>query len=469
MAPGFPALLRRYGDITREAWAHRREHELTTRRGYELAFLPANLELVETPPHPASWWTGRILMVAILASLLIALCGSLDIVAIAPGEVLPAANVKVVQPAMPGVVRQILVQNGQRVLTGQLLLELDPTQVSADAARAKTGKADAQLTVARARALLSSQAQDAPPQVARVEGASEEQQASTQALAEGLFEEYRRKLSSLKAELERRVAELTTTRAEITKLSETVPIARQQADDYRDLSKKGYVSSHDYLDKEKAAIEESRELDAQQSHAHELEASVREQQRDIEFAVATFQREQRETLNKAEKEAEQEGDDETKATVRQAQMQIRSPVSGLVQQLNVHTVGGVVTSAQTLMEIVPDDILEVEAKVSNRDIGFVEAGQRANIKIATFPYTRFGYLTGQVMKVSNDAISDKKNGLVFLARIRIPSNRFEVNHKWIDLSPGMEVTAEIKTGRQRVWQYFLSPLIQTGRESLHER
>jgi len=139
-----------------------------------------------------------------------------------------------------------------------------------------------------------------------------------------------------------------------------------------------------------------------------------------------------------------------------------------VQQLNVHTVGGVVTSAQAVMEIVPDDTLEVEARIGNKDIGFVNPGQNAIVKIATFPYTRFGYLTGTVTKVSNDATSDKKLGLVFLARIRIPNNRFKVRNKWINLSPGMEVTAEIKTGTQKVWQYFLSPLIETGHESLRE-
>jgi hemolysin D len=223
------------------------------------------------------------------------------------------------------------------------------------------------------------------------------------------------------------------------------------------------------LDKEKAAIEQTHELAAQESHARELAAGIEEQRRDIESTVATFQREQWETLNKADAAAAQNQDEETKADARQGLMQLKSPVAGVVQQLNVHTVGGVVTSAQTLMEIVPDDTLEVEAHVSNKDIGFVNPGQNAILKIATFPYTRYGYLTGTVIKVSNDATSDNKLGLVFLARIRIPSNRFKVGSKWLNLSPGMEVTAEIKTGKQKVWQYFLSPLIETGRESLRER
>jgi hemolysin D len=155
--------------------------------------------------------------------------------------------------------------------------------------------------------------------------------------------------------------------------------------------------------------------------------------------------------------------------VREQLMHLTAPVSGTVQQLNVHTVGGVVSTAQALMEIVPDDTLEVDANVSNKDIGFVNAGQTAIVKIETFPYTHYGYLTGTVVKVSNDATQDKKLGLVFETRIRLPGNRFKVENKWINLTPGMQVTAEIKTGTQSVWEYFLSPLMETGSESLRER
>ncbi|MDR3426317.1 MAG: HlyD family efflux transporter periplasmic adaptor subunit [Silvimonas sp.] len=140
-----------------------------------------------------------------------------------------------------------------------------------------------------------------------------------------------------------------------------------------------------------------------------------------------------------------------------------------MQQLNVHTVGGVVQTAQWLMEIVPDDTLEVEASVDNKDIGFVDAGQEAIIKIETFPYTRYDYLTGTVIKVSNDASQDKKLGLVYPARITLPSSRIHVDNKWVNLTPGMAVTVEVKTGRRRVAEYFLSPLIEYASESLRER
>jgi hemolysin D len=154
--------------------------------------------------------------------------------------------------------------------------------------------------------------------------------------------------------------------------------------------------------------------------------------------------------------------------VQQSLMQLTAPVAGTVQQLKVHTVGGVVTTAQSLMEIVPKDALEVDATIRNQDIGFVNEGQAAMVKIETFPYTRYGYLIGKVIKISNDATQDKKQGLVFAARIQLPTNKFKVGNKWVNLTPGMAVTAGIKTGKQKVWHYFLSSLIETGKESLRE-
>jgi hemolysin D len=462
-------LLSRYSGIISYAWAHRRASDTPKGLDYELAFLPANLELTETPPHPAPLWAARLLVGAVLLVVLIATLGQLDIVAIAPGQLIPNANIKVIQPAVTGVVRQILVQNGDRVKAGQLLIELDPTLAIADADKATTKKIDAQFTIALARALLMAQDSDVDPQVALIGGSTQTRQADTQNLANGVFREYRDKVFALKAELQKRQAELETTRQEVAKLQQTAPLTQQQADDYRELAEGRFVASHDYLDKEKTAIEQTHELAAQRSRARELEAAIEEQRREIESTVATFRREQWESLNKAEAEVAQSEGEETKADVRRGLMHLRSPVAGVVQQSTVHTLGGVVTGAQALMEIVPDDTLEVEVHVSNKDIGFVNPGQSAIVKIETFPYTRFGYLNGTVLKVSNDATSDKKLGPVFLARIRIPGNRFKVENKWLNLSPGMEVTAEIKTGRQKVWQYFLGPLIDTGRESLRER
>jgi hemolysin D len=121
------------------------------------------------------------------------------------------------------------------------------------------------------------------------------------------------------------------------------------------------------------------------------------------------------------------------------------------------------------MEIVPYDSVEVETNIENKDIGFVKVGQDAVVKIEAFPYTRYGFLKGKVTSVSNDATQDKKLGLTFVAHVKLPTNQFRVNDKLVDLTPGMEVTAEIKTGTQSVAHYFLDPLVQTAQESMRER
>lgn len=462
-------LLRRYGAVFRAAWSIRHQLDTQPRLSHERAFLPANLELVETPIHPAPRWAMRIIVVLAILIILIALLGQLDIVAVAKGKLLPDERVKVIQPAITGVVRRILVQDGQRVHAGELLMELDPTQASADTDKARSSRIDAALAAERAHTLLTAQSNGRSPEMAQVDGASPEEQQEAQHFADGLYREYQDKLNSAQAELLKREAELDETRQEIARLAATAPLARQQADQYRSLAADKYVAQTDYLDKEQAALEKEHELAAQQSHAHELTEGIAEQHADIASTTSQFRSTQLDALDKATQQLEQSRNDETKANTRQKLMSLTSPVDGTVQQLAIHTVGGVATSAQSLMEIVPVDSVEVEANIENKDIGFVKAGQVATVKVEAFPYTRYGYLTGKVVSVSNDAVQDKKLGLTFVAHIRLPTNRIRANGQWINLTPGMEVTAEIKTGKRSVAHYFLDPVMQTGQESMRER
>jgi hemolysin D len=462
-------LLARYLTIFRQSWAVRHELDPPERLAGAAAFLPAHLEIIDTPPHPLPRWAGRIITVLALTVLGLSIFGHLDIVAVAPGKLVPNARVKVIQPAITGVVRRILVSDGMRVQAGQLLMELDPSQAEADTSKATAARLDAALTVARATALLVARERKSHPRVALIADAPVERQRQAQDYADGLFNEYHAKIAALEAQRSKREAELATTTAEIEKLNKTAPLAREQADNYKALSTDKYVPRSDYLDKEQYAITQTQELAAQISHSHELQAAIEEQKSEIETTTATFRRQQLDDLGKAQEILSQASSDQTKAEVRQALMRLVAPVSGTVQQLAVHTVGGVVTTAQPVLELVPDDTLEVEARLENKDIGFVEVGQLATIKIDAFPYTRFGYLDGRVEDVSNDAIADKRAGLYFVVRIKLPSNRLRVEHKWVTLTPGMEVKAEIHTGRRSVAEYFLSPLITTGSESLRER
>lgn len=151
-------------------------------------------------------------------------------------------------------------------------------------------------------------------------------------------------------------------------------------------------------------------------------------------------------------------------------MLLHAPVSGTVQQLAIHTVGGVVTPAQALLAVVPsEEALEVEAAMLNKDIGFVRPGQRVAVKVESFPYTRYGYLDGTVESVSHDAAQDEKMGLVFPARVKLAAATLVIDGVKVKLSPGMALSVEIKTGKRRVIDYLLSPLQQRRDESLQER
>ncbi len=411
----------------------------------------------------------RIVVALAVLVVLIALIGKLDIVAVAPGKLIPKEEVKTIQPALTGVVRRILVQDGQRVRAGQLLMELDTTQAAADADKARQSRVDAALTAERSRALLQAQAQGVSPALAKVDDASDEQQLEAQHFADGIYFEYRDKLNSAQAELMKRDAELGTTRQQIAKLEATAPLARRQANDYASLVADKYVARTDYLDKEQTALNQEHELAAQRSHAQELAAAITQQRAEIAALASEYRRQQLDALDKANQQLAQSRNDETKADTRQKLLSLTAPVSGTVQQLKIHTLGGVATAASPMMEIVPDDTLEVEADIENKDIGFVKVGQPAVVKVEAFPYTRYGFLHGTVETVSNDAVPDRRRGLTFPVRIRLTTNRIRANDTWINLTPGMMVSAEIKTGKRSVAHYFLDPVIQTGQESLRER
>ncbi|CAG9188866.1 Membrane fusion protein (MFP) family protein [Paraburkholderia sabiae] len=465
----FDDLIRRYLAVWCAVWNMRAQLEGPPRAADQLAFLPAELELMETPVHPAPHWAMRVLVLLGAIVLMIGVIGRLDIVVTASGQFIPDARVKIIQPAITGVVREIRVHDGERVAAGQLLMKLDTTLAAADADKARSARLDAELAAARANALLASQRDNRVPVVERVDGATDARMQDAQRQAEGAWFEYRAQFEGARAELLKRHAALESTRAEISKLVQTSPLARQQADAYQALVAQRYVARNEYLQKEQDALDKEHELAVQRSHANELAAGIAEQRAQIEATTSKFRRDQLDELEKDTQQIAQSHNDETKAQARQSLLSLTAPVAGTVQQLAVHTLGGVVTTAQALMEVVPDDALEVEARLQNKDIGFVEVGQRAAVKIEAFPFTRYGYLNGTVTSVSNDAVQDKKLGPTFPVRIRLETNRIHIDKRWITLTPGMAVTADIRTGKRSVIGYFFDPLLRMAQESMRER
>jgi hemolysin D len=265
-------------------------------------------------------------------------------------------------------------------------------------------------------------------------------------------------------------AELRFTQQVVHKLEQTVPIARQRAQDFKNLLDRNFVSKHGYLELEQARIEQEGDLASQNKRLQEIEAALREARGQRVELKAETRRVALDSITDGQQKVAALEQELLKAETRERLMRLISPVDGTVQQLAVHTVGGVVTPAQALMVIVPrDNPLEVEAFIENKDIGFVKPDQDAEVKIETFQYTKYGTIHAKVTSVSHDAINDQKRGLIYSTRVKMAKATINVDGAEVSLSPGMAVSVEIKTSQRRVIEYFLSPLLQHASEGLRER
>ncbi|MDC9606446.1 HlyD family type I secretion periplasmic adaptor subunit [Xenorhabdus griffiniae] len=466
------SLLQRYRSIWRQAWHQRKNMDTPPRLPHELQFLPTALELQETPVHPAPRIFIWSIMGFALLALLWACIGKIEVVAVAPGKVVPNGKTKLIQPSETAVVRAIHVNDGQAVKVGELLIELDPTAANADVSRIQSELLAARIDSARSTAMLDAINQQQPPTslAGTITNANPEQMLSAQNWLQGQYQEYRSNLELVDAEIRQRSAEIQSAQAQVASLQKTLPIATRLAEDYQQLLAKQYVSRHAYLEKEQARLDLQRQLSVQQASVLQNTAAQEEARRRREAVVAQNRRAMLDLQQEANQKAAILNQELAKARHQENLTSLKAPVAGTVQQLAIHTVGGVVTPAQPLMVIVPaNQPIEVEAMLENKDVGFVHIGQSVTVKVETFNFTKYGTVDGEVLSVSNDAIEDEKRGLIYSTRIRLKSDHLLVNGQRVALSPGMSITAEIKTDQRRVIDYFLSPLRQHIDESLRER
>src|SRR6185503_18450591 len=249
-----------------------------------------------------------------------------------------------------------------------------------------------------------------------------------------------------------------------------IPIIQSRLDIRKTLTEKELGSKLTYFETLQQLVEQQEELAVQKSRLKEAEAAVAAVRETRSQATAEYRRSLSEERAKAEQKANGLAQDLIKAEQKIRLQLLTAPVDGTVQQLAVHTVGGVVTPAQALMVIAPSDYqAEVEATLENKDVGFVKVGQRAEVKVETFPFTRYGTLGGTVSFVSNDAVNDEKRGPIFQARVKLDTAKIRVDERDVTLTPGMAVSAEISTGTRRVIEFFLDPIRKTTSEGLRER
>lgn len=455
-----------------------------------LAFLPAALEIVETPASPTGRSIAHTIMGFFALAVIWACVGEVDIVASAKGKVIPSGRTKVVQPFETGVVRSIDVHDGQTVKAGETLIELDPTINDAEAKHYQSDLVAAELDVARLQAELS----DGDPleNFKPPDGAPPELIAVQRKFLLDQTAEQEDKLAVLDRQRQQKEAERATVEAAVGKLDASLPVMKERLQIRQTLFEHSTGSKAEYLELLQAYVEEQHELEVQSRKADETTAAIAAIDEQSKETVKTFRRERYGDLVEAQRKAKGLREDFIRAQHRAALQALTSPVDGTVQQLAVHTIGGVVTPAQSLMVIVPSDShLEVEAMVENRDIGFVRAGQDAQIKIDAFNFNRYGLIGGKVTSVSPDAITrdkpvarnkadqdaDAENDssepsnqqLVYAARVSLDQTQMQVEDRMVGLSPGMAVTVEIKTGKRRIISYLLSPLLKFKQEALRER
>lgn len=448
----------------------------------DVDFLPAVLEIQERPPSPA----GRAIAWSVIAffslAVLWAMFGKIDIVASARGKIVPGGRVKIIQPMEIGVVRAIHVQEGQPVKAGELLVELDPTATEADLEHLDEEMVRAQLDRARYRQLgYLAEAAASGDQVDKeavagqfaattVAGATPDERALQQRLLKSQWAKQQAQLAALDSAIASREAELDATREEVKKLEATLPLVSKRANAIKGLVEKKLSAAQPWLELEEKRVGQQHELAVLKSRVKQVASSLQQVIRQRQGAEAEFLRKQFSDLADTDQHIQQLEQERIKARQRTRLRRITAPVPGVVQQLAVHTIGGVVTPAQKLMKLVPESQrLEVEAWILNKDIGFVQAGQTAEVKVATFPFTKYGTIDAEVVNVSNDAMTDEQKRLVYAARVLLKRTNILVGKKRINLTPGMEVTVEVKTGKRRLIEYILSPLLRYKQDSFGER
>jgi hemolysin D len=459
-------------------------------------FLPAALEILVTPPSPVA----KALLLAICALFSAALAwsyfGWMDIYAVAPGKIQPDGGSKVVQPLEAGKVAAILVENGSRVKAGDLLVELDPTVALAE-------------SEAQARDLEAAKAEIARRQAAIAAAVSGQLEPVPIAFPASVFDPVRRReqevlvadlaqlqssVATLKAQSVEKQATEVRLKSTIAERQKLIALAKERVDMRQKLDAMGAGSRAQTIE----ALEQYQTqitTDAgDRGELIETDAAMAELSRKIEEAITQFVADQSQKLATAEQKRDHLEEDLIKAESEASHTELRAPISGTVQQLAVRSIGQVVAGGQPLLTVVPDnDAIQVRAMIANADIGFVEAGQPAVVKVDAFPFTRYGTIDGTVATVSNDAVDErdatelsdaanaarpqeaapsspaKPQNLVFPATIRLAQRTMQIDGRQVALMPGMAVTVEIKTGRRRVIDYLLAPLREVTSEVGRER
>lgn len=435
-------------------------------------FSPPLLRLQAVPPRPLGrkvlWLLAAMLMLLIVW----ALVGRLDIVAVAEGRLIPHSYLKIVQPAESGIVKEILVREGENVRAGQVLMRMDTLISEADSKSIDADYRRKRATLARIDAELSNRpyvaASDDPPELAREIAA--QYRANRAALDAALAEEQSR--------LVRYRHDLASAEQVKTRLVETLPHYRQQDEAFAKLARDGYAGSLMASDKRRERIEKEQELKNQIHLIESNRAYVSQSEKRLAQIDSDYRRQLHSERNEVHGQAEKLAQEVEKQAHRQSLMELRATQDSVVKDLSTHTIGTVVQPGTVLLTLVPrDETLRAEVWVSNEDIGFVREKLPVKLKFAAFPFQKYGMVDGTVEHVSadsadssnNDKTAGKTQPLVYKALVALNSMHLEMDGEHFALSAGMQANAEILLGTRTVAEYLLSPVRKAWHEAGRER
>lgn len=426
-------------------------------------FLPAALEVQSAPPPKFArsiiWTLVCLLVVAVTWACI----GRVDIVAVASGKITPKQQVKIIQPVETGIIQGIFVEEGQKVTKGQLLIELDPAINAADSRNLQKQKSVLEQRVLRLTELHHALTTENPLTLLSLD-------AEQQALLLSEMEQYKKREAKLNADIDSIVAELEAVTLTKQRVELTLPLVRERTASLAKLTESKMVAREQYLALKQEAIAMEQQLLIERANIARLTAALSSARNSLEQYKAEQVKQILTHKNELTAELYQVTQELSKSQFLEQKMRLLAPVNGTVENLLVTTLGGVVTPAQELLKIVPeDDELIVDAGLLNKDIGFAYSGQTVEVKIESFPFTRYGVIEGRVIEVSTDAEEHEQLGFIFPLKVALNKQSIEVDGRVVPLSAGMAVSAEIKTGQRRIIEFLLSPIIQHLDEGARER
>ena len=442
--------------------------------GTEREFLPAALEIQETPPNPA----GRIVAWSLLTLFTIAVVwacvGQVNIVAVAEGKIIPSGQIKQIQPSEKGVIKTIFVKEGQLVQQGDPLIELDQTLTLADQERIAEDLKFTTATINRQQTLA--EILNTPSKllsyIELTEYANQQKTTDNEQLAL-LWQEWRTfqsRRESLIAEKQERTAEQLASKERIKQLQATIPLLTKRVDAIKSLKDKNLAAESTWMELEEQRIQQTQSLAVEKATQQQMTSAIQKVEKQLNALQAETLSQTLATIAEQKRQKQNLLQELNKAKDLNQRQILYAPISGKVQQLAIHTIGGVVTPAQPIMLLIPSEAeLEVEAWLENKDIGFVYVGQEAEVKINTFPFTKYGIIEGEVIDMTQDAVADEQQQFRYKMKVSMNKSVIQVNERTVNLIPGMTVSAEIKTGKRKLIEYVLAPLMRYRQESVRER